>query len=151
MVRIHKGKRELLLLADNGSVVMTAGIALGRDPLGPKEREGDGKTPEGLYTVCLVKENGRHGQSLGLSYPEAADAEAALTEGRIDRATHEAILAAHRQGFRPPWGSPLGGEIYIHAGGTREDWTQGCVALEEADMARLFSLAGIGTRVEIFP
>ena len=151
MARIHKGRRELVLLEDDGTVALKAAIALGWSPLGPKRREGDGKTPEGVYTICLVKEAGRHGQSLGLSYPEAADADAALAVGRIDRATHAAILAAHRQGLRPPWGSSLGGEIFIHAGGTQGDWTQGCIALEKKDMARLFALAGSIARVEILP
>ncbi|MFR5856107.1 MAG: L,D-transpeptidase family protein [Lachnospiraceae bacterium] len=40
--------------------------------------------------------------------------------------------------MRPPWGTALGGEIYLHEGGTASDWTQGCIALESADMARLF-------------
>lgn len=38
----------------------------------------------------------------------------------------------------PPWGTALGGEIYLHEGGASSDWTQGCIALEAADMARLF-------------
>ncbi|NLV58775.1 MAG: murein L,D-transpeptidase [Clostridiales bacterium] len=151
MIRIEKKKRQLTVLGEDGSAVMKAAIALGWAPEGPKRREGDGKTPEGVYTLCLTKANGRHGQSLGLSYPGVSDADLALAEGRIDPSTHQAIQAAHRQGIRPPWGSPLGGEIYIHAGGTARDWTQGCIALEEADMARLFALAGSITRVEILP
>ena len=134
VVRIHKGLRELRLLGPDGAVVMKAPIALGWEPLGPKDREGDGKTPEGVYTLCLTKEAGRHGQSLGLSYPGVPDADAALAEGRIDRPTHEAILAAHRR--QPaPWGSPWG-EIYIHGAARRvgpgaaspwgETWTPLC-------------------------
>ncbi len=151
VVRIHKGLRELRLLGPDGAVAMKAPVALGWEPLGPKDREGDGKTPEGVYTLCLIKEAGRHGQSLGLSYPGVPDADAALAEGRIDRPTHEAILAAHRQGSRPPWGSPLGGEIYIHGGGIDGDWTQGCIALGEEDMARLFAHRDHIVRVEILP
>lgn len=151
MIRIHKGRRALLLLDKDGTVVMQAPIALGWAPIGPKRSEGDGKTPEGLYTICFRKEAGRHGPSLGLSYPGVGDADAALKEGRIGQATHDAILCAHRQGIRPPWGSPLGGEIYIHGGGIQGDWTQGCIALEEADMARLFGLAKDVDRVEILP
>ena len=65
----------------------------------------------------------------------------AVQDGRIDRATHSAILAAHDEGRRPPWGTPLGGEIYLHAGGAHADWTEGCIALEAADMERLFAYA----------
>lgn len=150
-MRVYKKQRQLLVLEASGAVVLRAPVALGREPLGPKDREGDGKTPEGVYTLCLVKEKGRHGQSLGLSYPGPRDGEAALAQGRIDAATYEAIVAAHRQGRRPPWGSPLGGEIYLHGGGIGGDWTQGCIALDDADMARLFPLADRITRVEILP
>ena len=62
--------------------------------------------------------------------------------GEIDRATFFAVDKAHREGRRPPWGSPLGGEIYIHEGGSQCDWTQGCIALDASDMDRLFSPAG---------
>lgn len=151
VVRVYKGRRQLLALEDDGTVALEAHVALGREPVGPKEREGDGKTPEGVYTLCLVKEAGRHGQSLGLSYPGPLDGAAALAQGRIDAATYEAIASAHLRGVRPPWGSPLGGEIYIHGGGIQGDWTQGCIALRDADMARLFPLADRITRVEILP
>ncbi len=139
-VEIRKGQRLLRVLTEDGEAVFSAPVALGREPVGRKERQGDGRTPEGSYRVCLVKENGRHGQSLGLSYPNGEDADRALSEGRIDAATHGAIRAAQAEGRRPPWGTPLGGEIYLHAGGTQSDWTQGCIALEAEDMARLFAL-----------
>lgn len=151
VVRVRKAMRLLTLLNPKGAVVLSAAVALGWAPAGPKTREGDGKTPEGSYFICLVKEKGRHGQSLGISYPGPHDADKALLEGRIDIPTHQVIYAAHHHRTRPPWGSPLGGEIYLHAGGIGTDWTQGCIALEEADMARLFSFRDEITAVEILP
>ncbi len=151
LVRIHKADRQLAVYDHQGQLLWQAPVALGPDPLGPKRAQGDGKTPEGVYTLCMTKSKGRHGQSLGLSYPNPADAHAALAEGRIDSATHAAILLAYKEGRRPPWGSPLGGEIYIHAGGIHSDWTQGCIALRQEDMARLFSLAALISLVEILP
>lgn len=150
-VRVWKAKRELALADAEGRVVFRASVALGWAPLGPKQREGDGKTPEGTYAICLVKANGKFGPSLGLSYPSAIDGDRALQEGRITPETHTAIQEAHRQNRRPPWGTALGGEIYIHGGGTQGDWTQGCIALEDEDMARLFALAQAGDSVEILP
>lgn len=120
--------------------VFACRIALGRAPEGAKRAEGDGCTPEGAYRICLIKEQGKYGRSLGLSYPGMPDAQLAFEEGRIDRRTLEAIEAAHLENRRPPWGSPLGGEIYIHEGGTASDWTQGCIALETEDMDVLFPL-----------
>ena len=49
----------------------------------------------------------------------------------------------------PPQKTALGGEIYIHSGGTDGDWTEGCVALNDREMEELFELAEIGTRVTI--
>ena len=134
-------KRERLLrVLDGGNVVWSARVALGAQPVGHKQREGDGKTPEGRYRVCLVKPEGKHGQSLGLSYPNEGDARAARLRGDIDEGTLQAILRAHRENRRPPWGTPLGGEIYVHGGGSERDWTQGCVALDDQDMAYFFAL-----------
>ena len=55
------------------------------------------------------------------------------------------------RGERPPWGSPLGGEIYVHGGGLAGDWTAGCVALADADAERLYALAPLGTEILILP
>ena len=52
---------------------------------------------------------------------------------------------------RPPWGTSLGGEIYIHGGGNAPDWTAGCIALSDADMAVLFAMAREGDTVRIIP
>ena len=134
---IHK-KERTLALTDGGAPVIACRIALGRAPEGPKQREGDGRTPEGSYFICLVKEAGKYGRSLGISYPGPADAQAAFREGRIDRRTLDNICAAHNENRRPPWGSPMGGEVYIHEGGSSSDWTQGCIALDEKDMDALF-------------
>jgi len=85
-----------------------------------------------------VKEQGKYGRSLGLSYPGPEDAQKAFLEGRIDERTLENIRLAYQEHRRPPWGSPMGGEVYIHEGGSDRDWTQGCIALDEADMDQLF-------------
>ena len=149
-VLIFKAKR-LLQVLDGGRLVLQAKLALGPCATGAKTREGDGKTPEGEYHICLVKEAGKYGKSLGLDYPGVGDAELALAQGGIDAQAYNAILTAHREGRRPPWGTPLGGEIYLHAGGARSDWTQGCIALEDEDMERLFDLHGQVEVVEILP
>ena len=147
---IEKAKRRLTLYAGH-RVLLHCRVALGRCPLGHKRQEGDGRTPEGIYTLCLIKEQGKYGRSLGLSYPNRRDADAALQEGRIDLATHEAILSRLSAGQRPPWGTPLGGEIYIHEGGVASDWTQGCIALESDAMDILFPHWQDIRQVEIVP
>lgn len=121
-------------------------VALGFSPEGIKEKEGDGKTPEGSYYVCL-KKMGKYGPSLGINYPSLADA---LRLG-ADEKLLQCIREREVQGVRPPWSSPLGGEIYIHGGGNDRDWTAGCIALADADAEKLYALCDEGTEVEIRP
>ena len=143
-ILIEKAARRLTLLDEAGKALFTAPIALGSHPLGPKEREGDGKTPEGRYFVCL-KKTGKYGPSLGISYPGAADA---LRAG-ADPALLACIRRREEAGERPPWGSPLGGEICIHGGGVHADWTAGCIALNDADAQALYDVVPLETEIEI--
>lgn len=126
-------------------------IALGGQPLGHKQREGDGRTPEGSYAVCVRNEQSNYHLALGLSYPNTQDADAALADGRITWDQREAIAQACAAGHRPPWDTPLGGAIMIHGGGIARDWTAGCIALENDAMDALWNLAGLGTAVCILP
>ena len=115
-------------------------MGLGRNPVGRKLAEGDGRTPEGRYYIRLVKEDGKYGRSLGLSYPSIHDALLAQAQRRIDQRTCRSILLAHKEQRRPPWGTPLGGEIYLREGGSDRDWTEGCIALDSKDMDVLFPM-----------
>ncbi|MBE5779857.1 MAG: murein L,D-transpeptidase [Clostridiales bacterium] len=144
-------EKHLMHLMDGEQAVFSCPVALGREPRGAKRREGDGRTPEGIYYICLIKEQGKYGRSLGLSYPGKTDAELAFSEGVIDLQAKNAIFSAWERQVRPPWGTALGGEIYIHEGGTASDWTQGCIALDEADMDRLFPHRENIAVVEILP
>ncbi len=145
---IEKARRRLTLYADDGTEVLACRAGLGRSE-GPKRRSGDLRTPEGEYYVCLKKENGKYGPSLGLSYPSLADAERGAGEGLISKELLLLFEQAEASRTRPPWGTALGGEIYIHAGGSAEDWTAGCVALDPEDMDALFAQCGMGTSVII--
>ena len=149
-ILIEKALRRLML-RKGAETLFSCRIALGREPAGAKEAEGDGRTPEGEYSVCLVKEQGKYGRSLGLSYPNPADAQRAFAQNRIDAATLANILLAHAENRRPPWGSPLGGEIYLHEGGSASDWTAGCIALDEQDMDFLFPLREAIAWVDVLP
>ncbi len=148
---IEKEKRLLTVSNAAGACVLQCRVALGRNPLGGKRAEGDGKTPEGAYYVCLKRETGKFGAALGLSYPSARDARRAAKEGRLDQALLPLFETAEKAKKRPPWGTPLGGEIYLHGGGTASDWTAGCIALEQADMNRLFAMMNEGDSVLIVP
>lgn len=145
-ILIEKNIRRLSLLDEKGQALLICPIALGFCPRGPKEREGDGKTPEGDYFICLKKQ-GKYGPSLGVSYPNEEDA---LRAG-ADEALLFCIRERAAQQKRPPWGSALGGEIYIHGGGAEGDWTAGCIALQDADAEALYACVPLGTPVRINP
>lgn len=132
------------MLDEKEQALFSCPVALGLCPEGPKERAGDGKTPEGVYFICLKKQ-GKYGPSLGVSYPSERDARRAGADAALIACIRERALRKER----PPWGTPLGGEIYIHGGGTASDWTAGCVALNDADAEALYALVPEGTEVEI--
>jgi murein L,D-transpeptidase YafK len=124
-------------------------VGLGFSPVDGKVREGDGCTPEGEFYVCVKNAASKFYLSLGLSYPNAEDAERGLRDGLITKAQHDQIISAISRKVRPPWDTPLGGQIFIHGNGSRSDWTWGCVAVEDAEIKELFDALPMGTPVRI--
>ncbi|HEV3471212.1 MAG TPA: L,D-transpeptidase [Pyrinomonadaceae bacterium] len=149
-ILVRKGERRLELF-EGGERVRVFRAGLGFAPEGDKERQGDGRTPEGEFYVCMKNGRSSFHVSLGLNYPDADAAERALRDGLITRAQHERIVRANREGRCPPWNTRLGGEIFIHGGGTGSDWTFGCVALENEHVEELFKHVPTGTPVRIEP
>jgi len=147
---ISKSARRLELYS-GGRVVRAYRVVLGGDPVGDKERQGDSRTPEGEFYVCVKNEKSQFYRSLGLSYPNREDAERGLRDKLITRAQRDRIVGAITRQRRPPWDTALGGEIFIHGGGTARDWTAGCVALDNAEMLELFAAVPLGTPVHITP
>jgi len=129
LVVVSKQKREMVLLRGE-NVLRAYRIALGREPVGPKRQEGDGRTPEGRYTIDRRNPKSKYHLSLHISYPEAADVE-----------------RAREAGVEP------GGDIMIH--GLRDgapvegDWTQGCIAVTDEEMDEIWGLVQDGTPIWI--
>jgi len=124
---------------------------LGFSPVADKIREGDGATPEGEFYVFVKNNRSAYYLSLGISYPNAEDADRGLRDGLINRAQHRTITEAIRTKTAPPQYTRLGGLIYIHGHGAQSDWTWGCVALENDDIRELFEAVTVGTPVSIQP
>jgi murein L,D-transpeptidase YafK len=131
-VVVHKGRRELVLL-HGASVVRSYRIALGRDPLGHKQQEGDGRTPEGRYTIDRRNPKSAYHLSLHISYPNETDRERAAAAG-VDPGRD---IMIH--------GMPNDGRAC--AG----DWTQGCIAVTDSEMDEIWELVPDGSAVEIYP
>lgn len=134
-ILIEKTARHLVLF-QNGKIVRTYGIALGFSPVGDKSRQGDGRTPEGIYRIDRLNDRSAYHLSMGLDYPQLAD-----------------IQQAAADGFDP------GGDIMIHgqpnafpdAAVIDGDWTAGCIAVSNAEIREIFAATPIGTEVEIRP
>lgn len=148
-IEIYKVKRELILYSNN-KMVRTYRIGLGFSPEGPKQIQGDGRTPEGTYFVCVKNPKSKYYLSLGISHPNGQDAQHGLTAGLISPAEYQKIIEAEEQGKCPPWNTKLGGEIFIHGRGSASDWTLGCIALDDEHMRELYDATSIGTPVTIF-
>jgi len=145
---IRKDKRTLE--AYDGDVLKkTYAIALGFAPSGDKEIEGDGKTPEGEFYVFTKNLQSKFYLSIGISYPSKDDAQRGFEKSLISKAERDAIISAIDAKKMPPQKTKLGGEIYLHGGGTDRDWTWGCVALKNEDIEELFAAVPVGTKVII--
>lgn len=145
---IRKAARTLEIF-DGKKLVKTYTVVLGFSTKGDKEIEGDGRTPEGEFYVFTKNPESRFHLSLGLSYPSKDDAKRGLAAGLITKEEHAEIAKAINEGGMPPQKTKLGGEIYIHGGGTASDWTNGCVALKDEEITEIFAIIPVGTKVKI--
>lgn len=149
-VVVKKSARKLELF-DDEKLIKTYKIALGFAPAGDKEKQGDGKTPEGDFYIFTRNDKSKFYLSLGVSYPNIEDAERGLRTKLITKAEYEKIVQAVKNKRMPPQNTSLGGEIYIHGGGSKSDWTAGCTALENEEIKELFDVVPVGTEVQILP
>ena len=148
---VIRKKDRTLELYDGDKLVKTYGMVLGFEPSGDKQKEGDGRTPEGEFYIFTKNPESRFHLSLGLSYPSIDDARRGLADGLISKVEHDAIVSAINKKEMPPQKTALGGEIYIHGGGVQGDWTWGCTAMKDEDIEELFRVLPIGTKVTIRP
>ncbi len=135
LVNVDKSKRRMYLMED-GIVVKEYRIALGANPKGHKQQEGDNRTPEGNYTLDYIINDSAFYRSIHISYPDAID-----------------VLEARRQGVDP------GGDIKIHGLKNDEhqepryiqsfDWTNGCIAITNEEMDEFIKLVPMGTPITI--
>jgi murein L,D-transpeptidase YafK len=156
-IEVRKSERLLLATCEDGALRRYT-VALGRENTGPKRALGDRRTPEGDYRVSGPPRKSRFRLFLPFDYPGVHDAEAALAAGEIDADTRDAIVQAHAAGRMPPQHTPLGGLLGFHGEGMRWrgdsqhlDWTEGCVAMNDDDIAYLAARTPPGTPVRIVP
>lgn len=135
LVVLDKDARRLRLMR-NGRTIRTFRVSLGFDPVGHKQREGDGRTPEGLYVIDELREESDFYRALHISYPNAWDRR--LAEERGERPGGQVMIH----------GLPGGSTGVAVAHGT-SDWTNGCIAVTNREMDELVRLVSVGTPVLI--
>jgi murein L,D-transpeptidase YafK len=136
-IEAYKAKREMVLLRD-GKVIRRYRVGLGQSPVGHKQRQGDSRTPEGLYLISGRNPASAYHLALKISYPNAADIERAQTAGEDP-----------------------GGDIMIHGlpnqapesekRARAADWTAGCIAVTDEEIEEIWRLVPDGTPIEIRP
>ena len=154
---IDKAAKELTVFV-GGRQAARFPATFGIDPVSDKRRINDLATPEGLYFITYKKSRTRFYRTLGLSFPNLADAQRGLASGIVSVEGYRRILNAARRSRPAPCDTGLGCAIAIHGGGvyrqfgefTERDWTDGCVALDNPDMEVLFNLCRPGDPVLIF-
>lgn len=130
-VQVHKSARKMYLLHGN-EILEEYDVSLGNAPVGQKQFEGDGKTPEGAYFISHRNPKSKFHLSLGVSYPKP-----------------EQVALARAAGKSP------GGDIFIHGGPPgpvdKWDWTAGCIAVTDKEMEVIYSMVKPGTVIHIMP
>jgi murein L,D-transpeptidase YafK len=131
-------KDHVLELLKGGKVIRTYKVALGRGGLAPKEREGDGRTPEGHYIIDSRNAESHYHKALHISYPNAEDSKRAA---KLGVAPGGAIMIH---------GLP-NGMGWLGAAHRLYDWTLGCIAVTDQEIDEIWDMAPTGTPVEIRP
>jgi murein L,D-transpeptidase YafK len=135
LVVIFKADRTMELY-HSGDLMKTYHVSLGWAPSGAKRKQGDGRTPEGLYTINRHNPNSHYHLALGISYPGPED-------------IGNAVLL----------GLPPGGQVMIHGYPNRVhgevanpgDWTDGCIAVNNREIEEIYAAVPDGTPVMILP
>jgi murein L,D-transpeptidase YafK len=136
-VLVYKS-RQIMQLLSGKEVVRSYQVALGRNPLGHKQKAGDCRTPEGAYLIDRHSKQSRFYKSLHITYPNRQD-----------------LASARNRGSSP------GGDIMIHGLPEgfedladfhfRMNWTKGCIAVNNAEMDEIWRLVADGTPIIIKP
>lgn len=129
-IQVQKADRRMYLL-HHDTILKAYDIELGFAPVGPKQFEGDGKTPEGRYVIDRRNPRSSFYLSIGISYPNVDD-----------------VARAAALGKKP------GGDIFIHGRADRfgprsPDWTAGCISVTNREMEDIYAMVNLGTVIDL--
>jgi murein L,D-transpeptidase YafK len=135
---VVKKEQRMLSLFNNGNHIKSYSISLGRNPKAHKTKEGDGKTPEGIYFIDWKHPNSSYHKAIRISYPNAMDKIQAIKAGKEPGGD----IMVHGMPNCFGWLSPLL---------IRTDWTEGCIAVSNTAIEEIASSIKIGTKIVIEP
>ena len=140
-IQVFKAKRQIQLIHQNEKI-RSYPMRLGFNPLGHKQQEGDGKTPEGRYVIDWRNPNSAFYKSLHISYPNIQDTAKAQKLG-VSAGSNVMI---HGSNYKVLSKLPFMMK-YL----PRDDWTLGCIAVRNVDIDEIWTLIDNGTMIEIYP
>ena len=135
---VKKSERKMYLYDKKGEVKGVFPVSLGKNPVGQKQQQGDGRTPEGEFFIHRKLCSGKYFRSLCISYPRPEDIESAKKRG----VSPGGDVTIHAQ---PKWNADGHGDTYTLA----RNWTQGCVAVTNSTMQELWYAVREGVPVTI--
>jgi murein L,D-transpeptidase YafK len=134
---VQKSAKKLSIFRDDNQIKRYR-IALGRNPVGAKQEEGDMKTPEGIYKIDSRNAQSSFHLALHISYPSDEDNRRAAARG----VSAGSDIMVH--GIK-------NGRGWIGAFHRWKDWTAGCIALTDEEIEELWRVTPDGTTIEIRP
>ena len=134
-VFVDKSARTLQLLSDD-KVIKSYHIALGGNPVGHKQQQGDQRTPVGSYTLDYKNEKSGYYRSIHISYPNTTDKARAKSRGVS--AGGDIMIHGQKNGF---------GALGVL--NQQRDWTEGCIAVTDDEMDEIMAAVKVGTSIEI--
>ncbi|MCK5728360.1 MAG: L,D-transpeptidase [Methylococcales bacterium] len=149
-------KHQLEVKEGERTVATYQKVSIGRRGAGFKNRRGDKITPLGTYKIGWVNRQSRFKTFYGFTYPSIENAEEALKRALISEKTYDSIVRAHVNNRTPPQNTSLGGRIGLHGVGRGDaeihglwDWTNGCVAVTNAQIDDLGYWITVGMTVKV--
>ncbi|KRW97164.1 murein L,D-transpeptidase family protein [Paracoccus sp. MKU1] len=133
-VVVYKGQRRMHLVSGQ-AVLRSYDFGLDFQPVGHKQFEGDGKTPEWVYFVDRFNPRSRYHLSVGISYSNERD-----------------------RAFAAQLGRDPGGDIMFHGRGPegneqvrkKRDWTAGCITVSDEEIEDIYAMLQPGVPVVIY-
>lgn len=155
LVRVYKSERRLELVGNDNSIVKTYKIMLGRNPVGAKKQEGDNKTPEGTYQLDLKNSDSDFYKAIHISYPNFKESFLARAKGRDPGG--DIMLHGYPNDFKEmtTWLEKVGlselSDDLIRASLPNFDWTNGCIAVSNAEIDEIYDMIEVPTKIVINP